>query len=675
MTLLTPLGLLGLLGIIALIIIYIIRPNYQQKFVSTTFVWKLSLKYRKRKIPISKLRNILIIICQILILTGCAFILAQPNQVLKAQVEEAEVIAIIDSSASMRSRAKVGTQYQTRFERAVQGVVELTNTTMESNGIVSVIIADSEPAYLNPQRATMENKDALLAELAALTPKNKDVLCSYGDSDILGAIDLCEEVFQSNPNAQIYLFTDKDYTYVPEGIIHRNVSAEGEWNGAILDAYAENIGNYYAFVVELGCYGYATEIGLTVEVQGVNALNKDEESSTVITLTTYVDMGFDETQKVLFINENIYANDPYFYTSSYDVVEPISEEDWVYSYKSIHVEIDAEDNFAVDDTFDLYDGLKEVIKIQYQSGSGLYGRPNPFVPGALEAIKATYADRWDIKIDEVKEGEEGALEGFDYYIFEHKMPAEMPKDGVVFLFDPDKAPKNAGFTVNGQVGDAKQELPLWETEEGEKHPLLNKVYLEENVVTTYVKTSNYDAGYTTLITCDNNPILSVKNEADAKVVVLSFNIHFSSLPDNPSLALLMANIFNYFFPTTVQGSSFEVNERVTIKARGETLEVSSATFNKTFDTFPAVLSVDAPGQYTLKQTIFEGTIAEKDIVERIYVTIPSSESHINKVGEGLTNPYQKVEFDDFYRDLMFYIAAAMTLLLFVEWWLSSHNSI
>ena len=40
MTLLTPLGLLGLLGIVALIIIYIIRPNYQQKFVSTTFVWK-----------------------------------------------------------------------------------------------------------------------------------------------------------------------------------------------------------------------------------------------------------------------------------------------------------------------------------------------------------------------------------------------------------------------------------------------------------------------------------------------------------------------------------------------------------------------------------------------------------------------------------------------------------
>ena len=53
MTLLTPLGLIGLLGVVALIIIYIIKPNFQQKFISSTYVWKLSLKYRKKKIPAS----------------------------------------------------------------------------------------------------------------------------------------------------------------------------------------------------------------------------------------------------------------------------------------------------------------------------------------------------------------------------------------------------------------------------------------------------------------------------------------------------------------------------------------------------------------------------------------------------------------------------------------------
>lgn len=39
MSLLLPLGLLGLLGLVALLIIYILKPNYQQKVVSSTFVW------------------------------------------------------------------------------------------------------------------------------------------------------------------------------------------------------------------------------------------------------------------------------------------------------------------------------------------------------------------------------------------------------------------------------------------------------------------------------------------------------------------------------------------------------------------------------------------------------------------------------------------------------------
>jgi len=99
MKLLTPLGLLGLISLLILLIIYIIKPNYQQKRISSTFIWKLSLRYRKKKIPISKLRNILIIICQILILTSCAFILAQPNKVLEMPEKTDELIIVLDASA------------------------------------------------------------------------------------------------------------------------------------------------------------------------------------------------------------------------------------------------------------------------------------------------------------------------------------------------------------------------------------------------------------------------------------------------------------------------------------------------------------------------------------------------------------------------------------------------
>ena len=81
MNLLLPLGLLALLSLVVLLIIYLLKPNYQQKMISSTFVWKLSLKYRKRKIPVSKLRNILLLLCQVLVLTLAAFIIAKPAKV------------------------------------------------------------------------------------------------------------------------------------------------------------------------------------------------------------------------------------------------------------------------------------------------------------------------------------------------------------------------------------------------------------------------------------------------------------------------------------------------------------------------------------------------------------------------------------------------------------------
>ena len=74
MTWLTPIGFMGLIGLIVLLIIYLIKPNYQNKMISSTFVWKLSLKYRRKKIPLNKLRNLLLILSQILAICTCAAI-------------------------------------------------------------------------------------------------------------------------------------------------------------------------------------------------------------------------------------------------------------------------------------------------------------------------------------------------------------------------------------------------------------------------------------------------------------------------------------------------------------------------------------------------------------------------------------------------------------------------
>ena len=51
MSFLNPAGLWGLLGIPALILIYIIKPKFLEKKVTSTFIWKLSQKYQKKKLP------------------------------------------------------------------------------------------------------------------------------------------------------------------------------------------------------------------------------------------------------------------------------------------------------------------------------------------------------------------------------------------------------------------------------------------------------------------------------------------------------------------------------------------------------------------------------------------------------------------------------------------------
>ena len=130
MQLLLPLGLLGLLGVLGLILIYIIRPNYLTKHVSSTYVWKLSLKYKKKKLPTSKIRNLLLFICQILILVSMALILAEPAIVYETAGEDNELIAVIDSSMSMYT----GSEESNRFSRAVDQTIAESNRVLDAGG-------------------------------------------------------------------------------------------------------------------------------------------------------------------------------------------------------------------------------------------------------------------------------------------------------------------------------------------------------------------------------------------------------------------------------------------------------------------------------------------------------------------------------------------------------------
>ena len=161
MSLLAPLGLLGLLAVAVLIFIYIIKPNYQQKIVSSTYIWKRSLKYRKKRVPVSRLRNILIFLCQMLVLASFAMLLARPVIPYVAETPKNEKVIILDASAGMR----VSTGGETRFERAVREIRRQAESILSQDDmILSVIVADSDAHYL----VSRQTRDGLAAVGMAL---------------------------------------------------------------------------------------------------------------------------------------------------------------------------------------------------------------------------------------------------------------------------------------------------------------------------------------------------------------------------------------------------------------------------------------------------------------------------------------------------------------------------
>ena len=396
MSWLTPLGFLGLISILALIIIYIIKPNYENKFISSTFVWKLSLKYKKNKIPINKLRNVILFICQVLALTAASLIIAQPFLDNGESVASEKVI-IVDASASMMT--KTGTT--TRFEKAIYDVKDEVNEQLEKkDGKVSVILAGEKASFL-VQSEGISSKASIHAELDKLIAKGADNPCYWGAGDIAGAIKLSEEITSMSESVEVSLFTDTNY--IDKGKVKVNlVNDISDVNVAILDVRAINDENYYRFEIDLVSYGASNSTNLKFTAKGVNGL-VGEEGRLELSYTANLECDVVQTIAFGYVPEGEEKSD--FET---EIVENIS----VFEFESAEASIDERDSFETDNSFYLYGGKRPALKVQYYSE-----KPNNYFRSALMVLRDQLKYRWDLQIKEVSGEEAPAAEGFDFYIF------------------------------------------------------------------------------------------------------------------------------------------------------------------------------------------------------------------------------------------------------------------
>lgn len=656
MSWLTPLGFLGFIGLLVLLIIYLLKPNYQSKYISSTYVWKLSLKYRKKKIPLSKLRNILLIICQILIVSSCALILAQPFVDGEDANSAKERVFIIDASGNMLAE----TYDETRFERAVYKTKEAAEKVLDEGGKVSVIIAGKEAGFV-VQRLGADEKDSVSFKIESLASE-LDNRCTYGNGDIDGAMLLAEQVLSENAKAEIVLYSGTHY--IDDGkVTVVDVSDETEYNVALLDMKAVNDENFYRFELTAASYGKNYSGTIIVEINGAYGTygaegGRESYSGEVLRLEYGVDLIAGQERKITFgNNENC------------DIVDLK-----IYSYDSVSCYVQVADALSIDNTYYLYGGSPQPLRIQYYTTAS-----NNFTSGVLMALRGIFRQDWDIEITEIQDTWEAissgngkekeiALEGYDVYVFEHHLPKELPEDGLVILLNPDSLPKNYDFKLgkqfsyNGEIGLVPEGT----------HPILDFIPADKATVTRFKTIESYDGDYVPLLTADGKTVAIAKNTPNSKVVAFSFSFHYSTLPIMPEFPILFKNIIDYFIPTTFENNVYELYDEVVLNSRSETLTVSGPAFDEllTFNNFPASITVDAPGTYTVTQIPISGV----QVVENFSVTIPAEQSNITREVDNLTNPYYPPIVEVVDLDLVFYFAIALVALLFLEWWLKSRDN-
>lgn len=624
MSLALPLGLLGLLGIAALILIYILKPKYAEKAVSSTFVWKLTLKYKKKKLPFQWLRSSLLLILQLSILSLLAFSLAQP--LFAVSIESGEKIIILESSASMLAQ-KDG---RTRFDRALTDITRLAEETVPKDK-VSVILAAGTAVPL----VTRSDAEGLIK--LSLT----GVECGYGQADIPGAMTLAESILRENPSAEIILYTCREHP--DSGVTVKNMS-DREWNAAILDFKAEFIEGYFRFSVETASYNTAADLSLVLEIDGQFAEVKA------------VRLGADQPQTVAF------------------GAAPVS-------YDNARVYIDVADAFVYDNEFRLFGGGKQNFRIQLVSkaplflGAALRADRNcdvivpGYTPEAAELIQAAANEAERLMLIDGFTIDDYLYEsaGYDLYVYERMTPGVLPVDGAVWLINPESEPSGSGLSLGARVSGSFTLTATGAGGEAYDAVFANNFPYADVTLSDYRRVLRAD-GYEEIFTVGGNPVLLARQADGVKLTVFALDFHNTNLPITLGFPILINNLIQYSLTRTTESYLYEVGNRVAITpaAVATSITVEGGGIRQDFDAVNEKVSVtvNKSGAYTVTQTL-----RTKSTEENFFVRIAKGQSDFSSVGEAVKLPpvsgtAPKV-FDTI--DILSYLALALLAIISFEW--------
>lgn len=641
MNFLNPSALWLLLTVPVLIAAYIIKTQYEERQISSTFIWKRSELLIKKKMPWQILRRSIIFILQLLTLVLIALIASRPTMTISGKGEE--WVLIVDGSASMQTK----TGDTTRFERAVDEAISLASE-MEYGNKATVIYTGDRTSYM------INRSDSSVQVVNVL----ESLTCSDFPADFDNALALARLIQEQNPYAKIFYYTDKNYTDVSDVNVV-NVALENEWNAAAqsLSVTTEGDGSC-VFLSSIVSYGTDAELTVALYVDGKPV------DARLVSCTA------NEPQNVYWTGTG------------------------VKSFETAEVFIEADDGNASDNSFFLCVTPEESYKVMLISDQPVFLQK---ILGAFESFDVKTFETVEQALGSLSDGDTAAtaLSGYDLYIFDGECPETLPNDGAVWMFGVMDVPEELGIKLQTEgipplEGDRNgmamvmDRLSFSPETGGAYYELLTKYIdknseddTETNIGLSYLVPYGEYSGFDVIFTCRDYPAVLVPRDFDSRVIVFAFDIHDSDLPKLVDLPKLFANMTEYSFPVMLDSSKFDLGDAVTVsrlpKAEMITLTKpdGSVTALTPLDS-PRAFTVYEPGIYTVTQEVKTG----RKTVEKtfsFYVGPPSGESDTGLEGGVLVTAADTGAPDvgegTGAIEIWIYLAVALLVLLLAEWWL------
>lgn len=616
MTFLQPLGLLGLIGIPVLILIYLIKNRYTEQTIASTYLWRLSERFLKRKNPISKITGIISLILQLLLVTVLSLAVAHPTVTLPGAARE--YCIVLDASASMN----MSSDGSTRFDLAKEEAEEIVKGAKNGSTFTVVVIKDTAEVLIEQS----DDADRVVDLIDSATS------CD-GPADYTEALGIIQGYFDKNPSLLIHFITDTEYSEL-ENVNLINV-ARSESNVSLEDlAYVKSgkstvvvTGNVIAYgadaVVDVVLYssGSAEPIGQT-KVQTF------KDKAAVFNLTVELEDFY--SLMAVIPNEDAYAKD------NVAVVYDVESEN---SYNALLV---SDAPFLIEKAIDAVSSA--VIKVMSTED--------------YEKEEQRLA-----KLDRV-------VNGYSLYVFDSFSPATMPTDGSVWFIGTDTNVAGSGFSVQGEVVLDNADVITCSTSTSSIVRNLTAGLLDDDIyISRYVKCGIY-GDFTTLFSYRGNPVVFTgMNDYGNREVVFAFSLHDSDITLSLDYLILLSNLLNYSFPEVVEKTEYYCGDTAEINVISgcESIRVETPNGQVVYTDVSAAVSefeLTEVGQYKITVNV---SGAERPAYY-VYSSVPKEERKTETAAEylGIQGEAEDKGSDGRYDPLVLLFVFA-ALLFTAEW--------